>query len=61
MSDTTESMIHNFPLRLPHDVYEAVKREAARDHRSVNAQIVWRLRQLCTDAEPRMEQEGQSA
>lgn len=43
--------IHNFPLRLPREVYAAVKAKAGQEQRSVNAQIVWLLRRSLIDSE----------
>ncbi len=42
---------HNFPLRLPREVYAAVKVKAEQEQRSVNAQIVWLLRRSLIDGE----------
>lgn len=50
MEDIT-STTHNFPLRLPRDVYAAVKAKADQEQRSVNGQIVWLLRRSLVDGE----------
>lgn len=42
----TKEMVSNFPLRMPDDLKERVRREAKREGRSMNAQIVQNLRAI---------------
>ncbi len=62
--EDTASTTHNFPLRLPREVYAAVKVKAGQEQRSVNAQIVWLLRLSLIESErdqARSEQVAKSA